>query len=283
MNISVALRSASRSMVLLAPSNASIGPGFQRVSHNRFLYESFRSEMQRLRGRLYLSDGAITSAQLTRDGRHELPADEKSWHLLTIDQHGSVAGCTRFLQHSRGVGFHDLTLKDAAMARCPTWGQALRLSVESEMRASREEGFSYVEAGGWAMDPSIRGTAECVRSVLATYAWARIIGGARGISTATERNGSATILQKLGGSLLTWRGEEMPGYFDPVYNCRMQMLRFDSRFPIPRYEQAVEEIRERMAGILVISPEPRAVRTTEFRTVPALEALAAERSMVQPA
>ena len=88
---------------------------------------------------------------------------------------------------------------------------------------------------------------------------------------------------QMGGSLLKWAGEDVPGYFDPVYNCRMQMLRFDSRFPNPRYETAVEEIRETMSGILVISPERPAARTAEFKTVPMFEPLLAERSMVHAA
>src|SRR4051794_31985324 len=104
MNISESLTTSLRSMVLLAPANAPVQNVFRRVSRNASLYQSFKWEMQRLRGRLYVEDGAIKTADLTSDRRHTLPVDDRSWHLLTIDQHGRVAGCTRFLQHSTETG-----------------------------------------------------------------------------------------------------------------------------------------------------------------------------------
>lgn len=105
------------------------------------------------------------------------------------------------------------------------------------------------------MDPEVRRSAECLRSVLATYAWSRILGGALGICTATERNGSALILRKLGGHSLEWNGEPIPPYFDPHYNCRMHILGFDSRNPNPKYEDSIEQIRESLLNIPVICPE----------------------------
>ena len=105
------------------------------------------------------------------------------------------------------------------------------------------------------MDKAVRGTTECVGSVLTTYAWARHLGGALGICTATERNGSASILRRLGGRSLAWDGEELPAYFDPHYNCRMHILGFDSRHPNPRYEEAIRQIEQYLPNVPVICPE----------------------------
>lgn len=270
MNISDSVDSALRSLVLLAPANAAVSSIFGRVSHNYSLYRSFQSEMQRLRGRVYLEDEAIKASDLSDDARHIAPTDDDSWHLLTIDKQGNVAGCTRFLRHSPETSFEKLIVRNAALSYCPQWGKPLRKSVEQELKRCRQTGFSYVEFGGWAMDRSIRGTVECLRSVLATYAWSRLIGGVIGISTATERNGSASILQRLGARPLEYNGETLPGYFDPHYDCRMHVLGFDSRKPNPRYENAIRQLQQMLSGILVVSPERPAARRfrPEVVTIP---------------
>jgi hypothetical protein len=189
---------------------------------------------------------------LTDDGRHVLPIDDQSWHLLLMDRRGSVAGCKRYLVHPASAHFRDLRIANSALAESAEWGPALRFAVESELVAARKLGFSYVEIGGWAMADHFRGTSECLRSMLASYAWLRLIGGALAISPATERNGSATILRRMGGRLLSWGDEAIPPYFDPHYGCRMQMLRFDSRTSIPRYEATVQEMMALLAATPVI-------------------------------
>jgi hypothetical protein len=211
--------------------------------------------MQQLRGRLYLEDGAVGKGDLSRDGHHVLPSDDRSWHLLVVNRAGDVLGCTRYLLHSPRASFDDLGVRETVLADSNEWGAKLRAAVEEELSCAREAGFSYVEIGGWAMDPEVRRSAECLRSVLATYAWSRILGGARGICTATERNGSASILRKLGGRSLEWDSDSIPPYFDPHYNCRMHILGFDSRHPNPKYEESIEEIRESLLNVPVICPE----------------------------
>ena len=211
--------------------------------------------MQQLRGRLYLKDGAIEASDLTSNGRHVLPTDEQSWHLLTVDTSGRVLGCTRYLQHSGAVPFHDLRVSHAALAKCPTWGSKLRRAVQSELAEARMAGFSYVEIGGWAMAEEIRCTTEALRSVLATYAWSQLIGGVLGLSTATERNSSASILRRLGGRPLEADGDTLPAYFDPAYKCNMEMIRFDSRHPNLRYKSAIDELATTFQSIPVICAE----------------------------
>ena len=211
--------------------------------------------MQQLRGRLYLAENAIRASDLSRDGRHALPSDDQSWHLLLVNRAGAVLGCTRFRQHSAAISFDDLGTAGTTVAKSALWGPKLRAAVEGELSTARASGFSYVEVGGWAMDPRVRGTAECLRSVLAIYAWSRLVGGAVGICTATERNGSAIILRKLGGHDLKSDGVAIPPYFDPRYQCTMHVLGFDSRRPNPRYEAAINQIAESLLDVPVISAE----------------------------
>jgi hypothetical protein len=208
--------------------------------------------MQRLRGRIYLNDGAINPSELTSDGRHVIPFDDDSWHLLVVASGNQVLGCTRYLQHHSSTSFNHLRVRYAALARSEQWSEALRRSVERELAVARENGFSYVEVGGWALDESLRGSADALRSVLFTFAWSQVIGGCLGLSTATHRNGSAAILRRIGGRPLEWDGTELPPYYDPHYKCEMEVLRFDSRLPSVKYSRVIDEMRMEIPDVPVI-------------------------------
>jgi hypothetical protein len=243
----------SRSLIFLAPAGTRLRRTSFKAQRDGSRHESLKAEMQRLRGRVYLQDGAITPAELSGD-RHILPVDDACWHLL-VCENGEVLGCTRFLQHRSGTRFDDLRISESALASSDLWGGRLRAAVEQDLRDAADTGFSYVEVGGWAIAEKIRCTAECLRSVLAVYAWSRLVGGAIGVSTATERNGSASILRRLGGNSLRWNNSEIPDYYDPRYDCRMHMLRYDSRSPAPRYEVLIKGIERALASIPVVFPD----------------------------
>jgi hypothetical protein len=99
--------------------------------------------------------------------------------------------------------------------------------------------------------------------VLAAYGMARLFGGALGVSTVTTRHGSSSILRRIGGSPLVSRGSELPPYFDQHYNCEMEILRFDSERPNPRYQSWIDDCR------------------TYLQTAPVIYAKSEERSLDQ--
>jgi len=44
----------------------------------------------------------------------------------------------------------------------------------------------------------------------------------------------------------------MPRYYDPRYDCQMEILRFDSARPNPRFEPWIEELKHHLSTIPVI-------------------------------
>src|SRR5579863_6792293 len=88
-----------RSFILLAPSNETISHYPGGVTVSRDLHSHLLAESQRLRGRIYLADGAVTVGELDKRERHIQPLDLRSWHLLTLGSLGRVIGCTRFRRH----------------------------------------------------------------------------------------------------------------------------------------------------------------------------------------
>jgi len=109
------------------------------------------ARLQRLRGSVSLEDGAITEADLTPDGRHLSPVDERAWHVLAVEAGGHVRGCVRYLAHDPDVSFSDLVIRNSALAQNLDWRGKLRRAVEADVALARARGLAYVEVGGWAI------------------------------------------------------------------------------------------------------------------------------------
>src|SRR5581483_8091469 len=183
--------------------------------------------------------GAIRPFGLSIDGRHRLEVDDQRWHLLLMDEEGHIGGCARYRVHPSSVRFEDLGVATSALAHSSEWAANFQMAVEAELRAARQMNLPYIEMGGWAIADHFRGTRLFLLSVLASYAFVRLIRGAFAICQATERNGSAAILRRMGGHLLS---AAVPPYFDPQYGCQMQMLRFDARTSLLGYEENVQQL-----------------------------------------
>jgi len=240
--ISMRNRAQTR-FVVLAPPRQAAPLLFRNIRIDTLRHVELVAEMQRFRGKMYLRDGAIDASDLTQDGRHKVAVDDRAWHVLSLDKDGRVCACLRYLDETQAPGFDDLWVRHAALSSAPGGlGKKFRRIVENRLAAARDTGMRFGEVGGWAVAEEHRGTLEPLRIILATYGLLELMGGALGVATATVRHDSASILRRIGLSSLGSGSEEMPEYFDPQYDCKMQMLQFDSRFPNPRYEGLVHEL-----------------------------------------
>lgn len=239
-------------LVLLAPP-ADVPTFFHDVDTNPLRHQMLKREMQKLRGSIYLEDGAVQQEQLSKDGLHETPEDDRSWHLLTVDARDRVTGCAWYLEHRGPVRVDDLRVRHCPLARMKTWRDTLWKGVESELARARKEYLRYAEVGGWAVSKESRCTSEGLLLALAGYSLGQIGGGALGITTATVRHCSSTILRRLGGSPLEAAGAVIPPYYDPKYRCQMEILRFDSRRPSAKYAGLIDVLREKMADVRVVA------------------------------
>lgn len=255
-------------LLLVAPVGASFESFTGEITPSDRLHADLIAEAQRLRGGIYLDDGAIDASELTPDGRHVSDLDYESWHLLTITPGGRMVGCTRFRQHANTVCTGELGVSQAPLATSKHWGERFHASLNSELDHARSAGFSYVEVGGWALHKDIRGSAEALNSVLATFAWSQIQGGALGISTATQRNGSASILRKLGGKSLECDGAPLPPYYDQNYKCMMEVLRFDSRKPNPKYVSMIQSLASHLSTRPIVCPRAIVGHTVRTHKTP---------------
>lgn len=244
--------SAPKRLIVLAPVNSDVPDAFLQVEENVERHETLLAEMQALRGARYLKDGAITPLELSADGRHRVAVDEKSWHLLAVNSAGSVCGGARCRKTSNRIAFSDLGISSSPLAQSDIWGMKLRAAVEADLELARRKDVAYMEFGGWAVAEESCCTTEALRIALGIYSLSRSLGGCVGITAATRRHHSSSILRRIGGRPLTADGVELPPYYDPQYDCEMEMLRFESEFPNPRYDIWIEEIRAHLLTAPVV-------------------------------
>jgi hypothetical protein len=242
---------ADQRLVVVAPGQGPIPDFFENVPSDDAMRDELVSAIQRLRGAVYLRDGAISNDDLTSDGRHVTREDERAWHLLVLDGH-EIAACVWYLQHDNVESIEDLRVRNCPLAGDDGWRQTLRKAVERELTRARCARLHYAELGGWAVAPSRRNTGEGLILALAAYSLGRAFGGALGLTTATVRHASSTILRRLGGASLEADGVAVPPYYDPRYRCEMELLRFDSRSPNPRYDRAIDVLRRQLARVPVV-------------------------------
>jgi len=246
------ITSLDQRLLLLAPPGQ-VPSFFRDVETDAPRHRHFVREMQKLRGSIYLRDGAVRQHHLSKDGLHQTPEDDKSWHLLTLDERQRVTGCAWYLQHDDAVRLEDLRVRDCPLSRMKQWRKTLWKGVEQELARARNELIRYAEVGGWAVAKETGCTSEGLLLALAGYSLGRICGGCLGITTATVRHCSSSILRRLGGSPLEFAGSTVPAYYDPKYDCHMEILRFDSREPNAKYAHVIELLREKMAHVKVIT------------------------------
>ena len=111
------VRALQRRLLMLAPPQALANPHFENVDIDPGLHRHLVRSMQRLRGRVYLEDGAISERELSADGRHQTPEDDRSWHLLLLDAEQRLSDALPGLGAEHDVLASGVNVPKAALKR----------------------------------------------------------------------------------------------------------------------------------------------------------------------
>jgi hypothetical protein len=249
-------------LVVIPPPLASTVEGLRSVQVGPKQQQRLLREAQRLRGRIYLRDGAISERQLAPDGAFVTDDDTRSWQFLLLDNDGGVGACSWYLRHENTATLHELRARRCALLSHPETRGWARGAVEAELALARSEGVHYAEVGGWAVAEHRRCSTEALMLIVVTFAVSRVLGGALGLATATTRHSSSEILRRVGFGHLG--GDLRSVYFDPQYDCEMELLRFDTRRLAPRYDALVDQLAARLdtgfPELAALSPAPCATK-----------------------
>jgi hypothetical protein len=200
---------------------------------------------------------------------HRTPEDHASWHLVILDAMRRVTACVWYLEHASDVAATDLRIRHCPAGLRQESRQTFWTAIETELRRARDARLGYAEIGGWAVARECRCSSEGLILALAAYGLGRFLGGALGMTTATVRHSSSTILRRIGGAPLETGDDVVHEYFDPKYQCWMEVLRFDSRRPNPRYAQYIDVLKDAFVEIPVVSACVRRATAVEARVVAA--------------
>ena len=146
----------SRQWVLVSPSHGVVPKSFSCLVTDSIRRDKLLAQMQKLRGSVYLEDGAIQASHLI-DGKHRADVDPSSWHLLVVDDHDRVYGCVRFHAFPYNPSFSQLNISRSVLARSGQWGHTLEAAVEEELSLLRRMNLLCVEMGGGPWKPRSAG------------------------------------------------------------------------------------------------------------------------------
>jgi hypothetical protein len=149
-----------------------------------------------------------------------------------------------------------LRLRECPLITSAASRSRVTAAVESEIGRARHAGLRFGELGGWAISKERRCTPDGLMMTLAVYGLCRLRGGALCITTANVAHSCSSILRRVGGSYVECEGTPIPSYFDPRYNTDVDLLRFDSLSPSPKYAGLVSIIVSKLANVSVVGGSP---------------------------
>jgi hypothetical protein len=235
---------------ILAPSLANVPSTLTNAWVDPALHAKQICAIQGLRGTVYREYDPIAN-QLLPDGRHYLQTDLQSWHILLQDTcEQQAAGCVRY-RPIQG-GYEELSVNQSALARSHRYGPLLRTAIERDIAATSNAGMHYAEVGLWALRPEARCSSAAVNLALTAFILAEHLDGGMGITTATTRHHSASILRRLGGRRLA----ELPAYYEPRYGCVIEVLSFALADLDSRFAARVNQLRTEIRDVAVICAAP---------------------------
>ena len=231
---------------ILAPSRVEFPRNLTHGVASSELHSKLMFDLQKLRGRIYQEYAGI-AATLQPDGRHWHRLDASSWHIILEDGEGEVVGCARYRPI---VAFDELICSKAAIAECPVNGPIFRSAFAQQVNDARRRGLHYGEASAWALSEKARCSTAAVNIALMSFALAEWLGGGVGLTTASTRHHASLILRRLGGNPLA----NFEPYYEPMFDCKIELLYFDINNLEPRYAVKVDEMRAELRRTPIFCP-----------------------------
>jgi len=237
------LNRAGLRLGILAPRCGAFAGRMSSLNAGDGDYDRLLHQIQRLRGQTYLADGAIASQALEADGRLASPVDEESFQLFLRNKEQGIIATIRARMLGAGAALDMLKVSEFISRLRNGERELFRAAVERYLAQARERGWGIGEVGGWAVDGSARHSLAALILPLAVWALYQSLGEWHVLATATVRHHSADLLVRLGGYHLLADGRPLPGIFDPVFGCQMELLGFDCQSVAIMHRNLVAEIR----------------------------------------
>ncbi len=242
-------------LVFLAPPGEK--PKFGSVCADGKRWKRLFARAGLVRANAYLADGAIRPDEVDADGSFKLPIDERSWHVLLVDDDDEVSATLRMtvlpLDMNRRNGRLPHVAESLARSGEDPWRtrMAVELFLSECSLAHGRVRPEFVVVGGWAASPQTAPPNAGAEVALCTWAFSALSDVAAGICVASERHGAHGQLIRTGAEPIRSIGDDGL-YFDPAYGCRVALLGFRVFQVAPSFRRVVNYITKRVSTCEVV-------------------------------
>jgi hypothetical protein len=198
-----------------------------RRAGRRYDLAELRKDIQKLRGRVYIQDGAISADELDEAGRHLFCGENTRWYVAVVEMNsGTLLAANGYSAHFQPAKALHGTHVRHILERAPVeQAQALIREYESVVKNCLQLGHGFGEGAGWIASPGIQALNSGILAALAGPALFNCIGVRVSMCVATQRHSANAILKRIGMRPLL--GDVTSSVFDdPTYGCRMEALAF---------------------------------------------------------
>ena len=211
-------------------------------------------QIQRLRGRVYVEDGALHPSLLDTDGKHLTAFDHDHWHILVTDEQDEVCACFLLIRYPEDARFEDLKLYELIDRMSPALRPIYEASVRAFMSEASGQNLGFGEVAAWAVRGDVRNRPSSLMFSFAAWALYQLLGESLVVGAPTTRHNAATILRRIGGFPLRFSGFPLQRFYDDRYGCDMEIIGFNSCEPLLKYSPIILEIRDHMETLIKCSP-----------------------------
>jgi hypothetical protein len=249
-------RLAGVNLCLIASDTRQVPGSFSNVQENNRLHATLLREVQRLRGRVYVRDGAIPPSSLDSQGRHVSPHDNTAWHIVLREESGRVLGSIRVTLYCHADGPIPLDSLHVArlLERCPASSRPDYLVALTDfIGKSRQAMPCFFEAAGLVVAPEVRSPSVTPVIMASICSLSLAFGGAWGTGAATNRHNTAAMWKRYGGFPLPYGAGTLRPYYDDYHGCEMEILGFSTDRLHPVLAPTVSDIETALRSIPVIT------------------------------
>ncbi len=243
--------------VIIEPEISEYKPDAFSMTRDSDLRYDFMFELFKMRGSVYLQDGAISEENLDKFGKYVSPHDKYSWQVLLLDSskkpHGGLR--IRFWDFENIRAHFMQTHAKELIDRMDCDNQ--KVYQESIIRFLDEEMRTkfFGEVAGLVITDYEKNSPAALLLVAFCFAFGEFVGGFNALVSATERHYSNRIMRKIGGHRIPHKEtkEYLNTFFDSKYNCNMEYIVFESACPAALIQDLCKKIQEKLKTTLVLA------------------------------
>jgi hypothetical protein len=206
-------------------------------------YDMRLAELRHFRGKVFLTDGAITEEHLDETGGYHTHFDNQAWHIYLTQKDIGMCACYTLMSHRKGVELEELRAHELLSRMEVKTRRIYELAIKSLMDDANIRNIGFGELAAWAIHEGIRNRLASMMMAVAAWPIYQMLGDALVLGAPTFRHRTSNIEKRLGGFALTSGKASLGSFYDACHKCNMEFVWFDSQKPLEKFAAIISELR----------------------------------------